>query len=416
MTSLALFRDILQRNRAGKGGGVTSVCSAHPLVLRALFRSARARDTVALVESTSNQVDQFGGYTGMRPVDFVKLVHEMADAEGFPRERILLGGDHLGPNTWRGEGAEAAMEKTRDLVRAYVTAGYRKIHLDASFVCSGDPTPLTNEIVAERAAEMAKVAESCWDDTPPLYVIGTEVPTPGGALDAEEMHVTRPADVQKTLAAFRDAFSRHGLDAAWERVVGLVVQPGVEFGDAMVEDYAGAPELSGAILDYPGMVYEAHSTDYQSPENLSRLVEDHFCILKVGPWLTWALREGLIALELIETELSPDEPSRFREVLTTAMKDGPRYWAQYYTGEQSQIDFKLIYSYSDRARYYLPRPDVTAAIDRLMRNLSAGIPEGLVSQHLPMQYRALRSGKLDPTPVNLLISRVCDVVDVYLDA
>lgn len=416
MKSLDLFGKTLESNRAGKGGVVASICSAHPVVLRALFRSARRRETFALIESTSNQVDQYGGYTGMLPADFVKMVHELADEERFPRERVLLGGDHLGPNTWRARGVAAAMIETRKLVEVYVRAGYRKIHLDASFVCSDDKAPLTDEIVAERAADMAAVAEANWEGTPPVYVIGTEVPTPGGVVEDEALHVTRPADVDRTLAAFREAFRRRGLDAAWERVTALVVQPGVEFGDGMVHDYVPAKALSEAILAYPGMVYEAHSTDYQTPANLARLVADHFCILKVGPWLTYAVREGLMALELMESELHPAAPSRFRETLTSVMKDDPKYWKSYYTGDAASIDYKLMFSYSDRARYYLGRPEVKAAIDRLMANLGPGIPEGLISQFLPAQYRSVRAGAFGATPSDLLIDRVAEVIDFYLDA
>ncbi|SFB77415.1 class II D-tagatose-bisphosphate aldolase, non-catalytic subunit [Tropicimonas isoalkanivorans] len=416
MTSLELYRDILEGNRAGKGGAVASICSAHPLVLRALFRSALSRDSVALVESTSNQVDQYGGYTGMTPADFAKLVFDIADDEGFPRDRVLLGGDHLGPNTWRAEGSGPAMEKTLKLVEAYVQAGYRKIHLDASFVCADDTAPLTDEIVSERAAQMCKVAEASCGDVPPVYIIGTEVPTPGGVVKDEEMHVTSPEDVKKTLAAFEAAFKRHGLEAAWERVTGLVVQPGVEFGDGLVEDYAGAPDLSKTILDYPGMVFEAHSTDYQTPENLSRLVADHFGILKVGPWLTYALREALMALELVERESMPEEPSEFRAALTRTMKDDPKHWKSYYTGTADEIAFKLIYSYSDRARYYLPQPAIRAAVETLFANLSGGVPEGLLSQFLPAQYRAYRAGKISAEPRDLAIARISDVIDFYLDA
>jgi len=416
MKSLELYRKTLERNRAGKGGVIASICSAHPLVLRALFRSARRRGTFALVESTSNQVDQYGGYTGLRPADFARLVYELADEEDFPRELVLLGGDHLGPNSWRGRGSIEAMAETRHLVESYVKAGYRKIHLDASFVCSDDKAPLTDEIVAERAADMAAVAEASFTGTPPVYVIGTEVPTPGGIVQEEALHVTRPVDVERTLAAFEAAFKRRGLDAAWDRVTGLVVQPGVEFGDGLVHDYVPVPALSGAILDHPGMVFEAHSTDYQSPANLARLVADHFCILKVGPWLTYALREALLALEMIEGEMRPAVPSRFRQVLATTMKADPRYWKAYYTGDAAEIDYKLVYSYSDRARYYLGRPEIKAAIDQLAANLGGGIPEALISQYLPREYRALRSGSLVPTPTDLMISHVADIVDLYLDA
>jgi len=93
--------EAIQRHKSGEQSGVTSVCSAHPLVIEAAIRQAVVDRTFALIEATSNQVDQFGGYTGMRPIDFRDLVLEIADRSGLPRDRVVLGGDHLGPNSWR---------------------------------------------------------------------------------------------------------------------------------------------------------------------------------------------------------------------------------------------------------------------------------------------------------------------------
>jgi D-tagatose-1,6-bisphosphate aldolase subunit GatZ/KbaZ len=416
MTALAEFTAGLDRNRSGKGGVAVSICSAHPLVLRALFRSAKQYDTFALVESTSNQVDQYGGYTGMRPADFVRLVHDLAEDEGFPKERVLLGGDHLGPNTWRAKPAADAMTETMRLVEAYVKAGYRKIHLDASFVCAGDPTPLTDEIVAARSAEMAKVCEAASDGARPIYVVGTEVPTPGGVYADEAMHITTPADVEQTLSVFRDTFRRNGLQSAWERVVGIVVQPGVEFGDGQVHDFRPVPELASTILQHPGMIFEAHSTDYQTPANLQRLVASHFFILKVGPWLTYALREGAFLLELVERELRPAAPSNLRATIMTVMKQDPKYWSKYYTGTPAEVDFKLAFSYSDRSRYYLGRKEIEASFNRLFANLASQIPETLLSQYLPAQYAAVREGSLGNAPRDLVIDRIRNVIDLYLRA
>jgi D-tagatose-1,6-bisphosphate aldolase subunit GatZ/KbaZ len=414
--ALEQFSAELGRNRAGRGGVAMSVCSAHPLVLRAMFRASRRRDAIALVESTSNQVDQYGGYTGMLPADFVRLVRQVAEDERFPADRILLGGDHLGPNTWRTRPAEEAMAESAGLVTAYVKAGYRKIHLDASFACADDRGPLTDEIVAERCARMAAACEAACDGAPPVYVVGTEVPVPGGTHEAEEMRVTSAADVERTLDVFQRTFRRKGLGAAWERVLALVVQPGVEFGDGQVHDFGGAPELARTILGHPGMVYEAHSTDYQSGRALRQLVEHHFFILKVGPWLTYVLREGLFLLELMERELSPRVPSRFRETLAQVMKADPKHWGRYYSGGEAEVEYKLAFSYSDRARYYLGRAEVVAAVDRLFQNLSPRVPEGLVSQYMPQQYFRLRAGEVEPTPRELVVERVCDVMDLYLRA
>src|SRR5262249_3190116 len=156
----------------------------------------------------------------------------------------------------------------------------------------------------------------------PVYVIGTEVPAPGGS-GAEEagLRPTSPEDVDRTLDISRAAFERAGLSDAWERVIAVVVQPGVEFGDFAVHPYdrTQARSLSKAIAARAPWMYEAHSTDYQRPGALCHLVEDRFAILKVGPWLTFACREALFALEDVARDLHAVDSSspviRLRETL-----------------------------------------------------------------------------------------------------
>ncbi len=415
MSAQEEFLVALQRNRTDGSGVAVSVCSAHPDVLRALFRTARDRDQFALVESTSNQVDQYGGYTGMKPADFVAMVRSLADREGFPKERILLGGDHLGPNRWQKGPAEKAMSEAETLMAAYVDAGYEKIHLDASFVCADDIAPLSDVVVANRCVRLAKICEAHISAKPPVYIIGTEVPTPGGAVEEEGMHPTSPADAERTLQVFESTFLDAGLKDAWSRVVGLVVQPGVEFSDDAVENYPGDQGLKDVIRGHDGMVFEAHSTDYQSPANLRRLVENHFYILKVGPWLTFALRESLLALEAAEREANPARPSNFRAVLTETMRAEPDYWKSYYAGNAAAVSYKLIFSYSDRARYYLGHPRVAEAHKRLLGNLSGGVPDAVISQYLPECYESVRSGASN-RPEDLSLGRIANVLAAYFDA
>lgn len=414
MSATSKFIELKNTNRQGRGGVAVSVCSAHPLVLRAALRSAKRHNTFALIESTSNQVDQYGGYTGMTPPQFVAMVNALANDENFPVSEILLGGDHLGPNSWRKEAGSAAMVQACQLVEQYVTAGYRKIHLDASFVCADDTLPLSPEVIVKRCVEMARAAERVADPNDmPIYVIGTEVPVPGGVTEDEDITVTTPDDVRATLAAFRSAFVDGGLEAAWARVTALVIQPGVEFGDAHVHDYSPSRELATTIEAFPDLVYEAHSTDYQSAENLNAMVRNHYYVLKVGPWLTFALREGLFSLEMMEKELSPTQPSNFRQTLLDTMRRDPGYWKSYYTGTPDEIERKLSFSYSDRARYYLGHPDVRRAQEVLFANLADRLSDGLLSQYMPFQYRAIRSGRLSATPQDLVIDRVCNILDLY---
>ncbi len=120
------MKDIITRHKSGEHIGICSVCSAHPLVIEAALRFDLSTNNKVLIEATSNQVNQFGGYTGMQPADFRDFVYNIARTVGFPAERIILGGDHLGPNCWQDEPAAVAMEKSIDLIKAYVAAGFRE--------------------------------------------------------------------------------------------------------------------------------------------------------------------------------------------------------------------------------------------------------------------------------------------------
>ncbi|MFF6852200.1 D-tagatose-bisphosphate aldolase, class II, non-catalytic subunit [Streptomyces antimycoticus] len=413
--------EVVRRQKAGQPQGITSVCSAHPLVIEAAVVQARESGGHVLVEATSNQVDQYGGYTGMRPADFCDLVYRIAAESGLPLDRVILGGDHLGPNRWQSLTPDEAMERADALVAAYVAADFTKIHLDCSFACAGDPVPLTDDVVAERAARLIRVAEETAGPERAeriRYVIGTEVPTPGGAHETLGALVpTTPEAARTTLEQHRKAFARHGIDEVWKRVMALVVQPAVEFDHLQVVDYRRelTEELRKVLDDEPTMVYEAHSTDYQTAEALTALVEDHWAVLKVGPGLTFALREALFALAAIEDELVPAaERSRLAEVVEGRMLAEPATWEGYYPGGAAEQRLARRYSYSDRMRYYWPDPEIEKAQARLMDNLSAvDIPLPLLSAHLPLQYARVRHGELAARPRDLAVDHVRDVLRDY---
>jgi D-tagatose-1,6-bisphosphate aldolase subunit GatZ/KbaZ len=405
--------------------GIYSICSAHPWVLGAAMQQAVNDGTPLLVESTSNQVDQYGGYTGMKPADFVRFAHLIAERIGLPRDHLILGGDHLGPNAWRSFPAEEAMQRAEALIDAYVCAGFTKIHLDTSMACGDDPERLSDSVVAQRAARLCAVAEGAAARTGlksrPVYVIGTEVPVPGGASETlNTVDVTRQHAALETVAVHRDAWRARNLDAVWDRVIALVVQPGVEFDHTKVIDYqpALATGLSQVLTQLPGMVFEAHSTDYQTPESLRALVRDGFAILKVGPGVTFALREALYALADIEAELLPAaKRADLRAVVEAAMLRKPANWDKYYHGDEAQRRLLRTYSYSDRVRYYWADPEVDAAAQRLLRNLAGTtIPENLLSRYLPAQYWALRRGGIDGSPVSIVQSKVREVIEHYAAA
>ncbi len=419
-----VIQDIVIDNKSGKGTGIYSVCSANEFVLRASVNFAKKNNSALLIEATSNQVDQYGGYTGFTPEDFAGYVNRIAKEFDFPQEKLILGGDHLGPNRWQKEDEESAMQKAEVQIRNYVEAGFTKIHLDASMSLGNERTKpnglLEAETVATRTARLCKVAEQAATEKniKPVYVIGTDVPAPGGAKETEDdIRITPPEELEETINVTKEKFYQNGLEAAWERVVAVVVQPGVEFSDAKVFDYDKnkAAELVETILRYDGIAFEAHSTDYQKAGNLREMTRDFFAVLKVGPWLTFALREALIALELIERELIPaGSHSNLRGIIDETMSKNPEHWIKHYRGSEREKRIARIYSYSDRIRYYWTNSDVSGAVSKLIGNLSGiEIPLTLLSQFLPNQYGEIRDGKISNDVEEIIFSKIEEVLSIY---
>ena len=362
------LRDIIARNRSGAPVAIPSVCSAHPDVLRASLTLAETLDRPLVIEATSNQVNQDGGYTGMTPSDFVARVEQIARESGVARERITFGGDHLGPQAWRDRSAEAAMAKAEAMVAAYVAAGFEKIHLDCSEGCAGEPAQLGDAETAERSALLAEVCLA-QGTAAPLFVVGTEVPPPGGARGAEEAEIapTRPDAARATLDAHIDRF---GNMAA--HIGALVVQPGVEFGPETVHHLpeTGGEALAAVLKDYPGLCFEAHSTDYQRPAAYHRLAALGFAFQKVGPALTHALRAALYRIDA----LRPD-PGGLRRAMEQLMLADPSHWRGHYHGDAAQQEHLRHASLADRIRYYWPDPAARQAVAELRRDAEFHIPE-----------------------------------------
>ena len=424
--------ELLCANKQGQSKGIYAVCSAHPMVLRAAIQQAKADQSLLLIEATANQVNQDGGYTGMQPADFIAFVKELAAEQGLSANQLCFGGDHLGPVCWTALPAAVAMAKAETLIAAFVRAGFHKIHLDTSMPCADDPKPLPDALIAGRAARLCQVAEqtaASMAATASLpvpaqlcYVIGTEVPAPGGVSSLEQhLEPTPVANVAATIAVHQQAFAALGLgDDVWQKVIAVVVQPGVEFDNTQVHafDAVASKQLADFIAKDPKLVFEAHSTDYQPQSRYQQLVQQHFAILKVGPQLTFALREALFALCYIEQQLVPvEQQSHLIAVCERVMQLQPGYWQKFYPGNVLEQQLLRQYSYSDRIRYYWQQPALQQAVSRLIANLSQGqIPLPLLSQFMPQQYQAVLNGQLTAEPQTLVQHHIRLVLQMYAGA
>jgi Predicted tagatose 6-phosphate kinase len=424
------LKNIVGLDNTYKRRGICSICSANEFVIKAAMRNACKKGEYVLIEATANQVNQYGGYTGMQPADFSDFVYSLAKEEGFPNDKLLLGGDHLGPLVWKNEKSENAMGKAVELIESYVAAGFTKIHIDTSMRLGDDSNDaaLDDNVIAQRGAVLCKAAEKAYDVLTskesncfhPVYVIGSEVPIPGGTQDNEELRVTRPSDFINTVRHFKEAFMELGLEHTWENVIAVVVQPGVEFGDSTIHEYnhVNAEYLCNSLKEFPGLVFEGHSTDYQTRDSLKEMVCDGIAILKVGPALTYSLREALFLLNHMEYELFGSRQgfklSNFTETLEKAMLENPENWEKYYHGSEEEKSFARKYSLSDRCRYYLSVPSVKESISTLLFNLkNVDLNLSLLSQYFPVQYHKIREGKLKKDPEELLIDKVMETIADY---
>ncbi len=421
------IQEMMEQRRQGKKCGIPSYCTANPLALEIILKRAKQLQMPVLIEATANQVNQYGGYTGMLPKDFYEMIQKMAGEIGVPEELIILGGDHLGPLTWQNLPEKEAMEKSVELVYQYAKAGFTKIHLDTSMKVADDPEGLlSTETIARRGAELYKASMKGYEERKaevpdamrPVFIIGSEVPIPGGAQEAEDsLSVTNPEAFQDTVATYKHIFEEAGVKEGWKDVVAVVVQPGVEFGDDQVflYDHDAATALCSALEKYPEVCFEGHSTDYQSAECLKNMVNDGIAILKVGPALTYGLREALFALSFMEKELVPeDKRADFIETLEKVMLAEPGNWQKHYHGDDKQLALARKYSFSDRARYYIGQPEVTKAIDKLFDNLrNYPIPMNMLHQYMPVSYTKVRDGILTLDPKELALDGVANFMLDY---
>ena len=408
------------------GMGLVCVCTASPAVIRAALHAAKYYETfgtqerLVSIEATCNQINPTTGYSGLTPKGFASLVGRIAGDVGLSRDKYILGGDHLGPYPWRNLKASDAMRHAKNLVGSFALAGYDKIHVDPSMRCAGDPDPLPIELIAQRAATLIAYAEDNVVGLPqkPRYVIGAEVPIPGGGHSKQHVRVSAASDIRHSIDAHYEALKKLGLEDVWKRVVATVVEPGVEFGDDWVVHFN---ELAPAVkrLSSPptgegfvGLRCEVHSTDYQTPQGLKDLVGNGFQILKVGPELTYELRRILYRLDFIwDAIYAPLYRQPLPAMMADAMKDNPTWLNGAYPLDK---DFwKAHVGLTDRVRYYWNDPAILARTQALQA--MKDIPINLVRDVLPELEPKVRDA-VSITGAGLVQAGLGLALDPYMEA
>jgi len=216
VTAHYALRMIVEGNRRGEQIGIPSWCTAHPLTLRAILEAHRYDDEPILIEASGDQVNQFGGSSGLTPATLRMLVENIADETDVDPRRIILGGHQLGPGPWKNRSASVASELSRDMVKAHVEAGFTKLHFDASAADGGD-TKASEQTEAERIAGLCAVAEGSRAKGATMACVLEAKPRRQERGQGRETHphdglsVTRPDDVVRCVDLHRSAFETQGI-------------------------------------------------------------------------------------------------------------------------------------------------------------------------------------------------------------
>ena len=312
------------------------------------------------------------------------------------------------------------------MIAEYVSAGFRKIHLDCSMSCADDPPVLSDDGGRSAHGGAVRAGGGCLADVRRRAAASTWSARKSRCRAAPRKPCTSSPSRRRRQRAppsprMRRRLPRPALGSAWERVIGLVVQPGVEFDHDRVIDYRPdkARALSDCIRQLPHLVFEAHSTDYQTPRLFGRPGARSLRHSQGGTGAD--LRAARGGLGARSHRAASGAANR------TARTCGPLSWApcgpirptgaSTTTARASGLELQLEYSLSDRIRYYWPVGSVVAALERLRAAFEDGTaPLALISQYLPGAYDAVRAGEIAARVPDLVVHHVRQVLARYSQA
>ncbi|MFL2882670.1 MAG: class II D-tagatose-bisphosphate aldolase non-catalytic subunit [Pelagibacteraceae bacterium] len=333
-------KNILKKN-------LPSFCTSNFDVLKIIMLFSKFNNLPILIESTSNQVNQNGGYTGLTPSKFAKKVYSLSSSLKLNKKKILLGGDHLGPLPWKNLSKKKALANAKILVKNCLKAKYKKIHIDTAIICKDEKKITRADIISRCKLILNNIKDKELKNT--FLVVGTEVPFAGGGQNSKIVP-TKISSIKEEYDQYKILFDNRKLIK--NKKFSMVIEPGIEFFHNKVKrtnlkDFKKKLNFSKKNK----FSYEAHSSDYQKEKDLRKLVKNNFQFLKVGPELTYFFSKSIFAMENIEKKLFK-RVSNLKYKFDKVMKNNKKYWKLYYRGKPAKIEYLKFNSYLDRIRYY----------------------------------------------------------------
>ena len=338
-----------------------SFCSSNFDVLKSIMIFAKYQNFPVLIESTSNQVNQYGGYSGLKPFQFEKKIRRLAKFIKLNNKSLMIGGDHLGPLPWKDLDEATAMKNSKKLVKDCLKAKYEKIHIDTAIICRGEKK-IDRHTVIQRCDEILSVfSKKDFDNV--FLVIGTEVPFAGGG------HAIKSSPT--TFESIKEEIDLYSTILKKKKKFALVIEPGIGFGNFSV--IQAKLKNFGKRLIFSkknNFVYEAHSSDYQKISSLKKLVKNNFKFLKIGPELTYFYAKSIFKMEEFEKKSYKNNFSNIKNIILKEMKNNNSYWIDYYKAKKKKLDNLKFNSYLDRLRYYWSSKNILNSKKKLFININ----------------------------------------------
>ena len=359
-----------------------AACPNSLSVIKASFRAAKRNNAPIYFATTLNQVDTDGGYTGMTPAEFTKVLAREAAAVHYTGPYVLAI-DHGGPwlkdkqNTERWE-TERAMNAVKASFEAAIAAGFDLIHVDPTvdiFLPKGEIIDI--HVVAQRTVELILHAETfrkAHGIAPISYEVGTE-----------EVHgcLADEATFDNFLIGLKNGLAEVGLSDVWPCfIVGKV---GTDL-DTAIFDPEVARNLTSKVRPH-GSWIKGHYTDGVS--NPEEYPLSGMGAANVGPEFTISEYEALEELEAKEVEYYNAGRvamlSHITEVLTRLVYESNR-WKKWLLESEKGVDFYEIdperraWLVKTGCRYIWQKPEALVARNTLNENLKrVGMdPENIV--------------------------------------
>ena len=310
-----------------------------------------------LIETTSNQINQYGGYTNLRPKQFLKKINIIAKDLKY-KKKIIFGADHLGPLPWKDFEKNKAIKKGKKLFREVVKAGYKKIHIDTGMKLKNDKF-LTKQKIFNRCKSIFDTMNSKSIKNI-FFVFGTEVPTAGGE-NKYDLKNTNINSIKNDIAYYKKL----------RKNFSLVIEPGLGFTNQKIHKLKMTSCLQKKKISHKkDFTYEAHSCDYQDLSSLKKLLKNNFKFLKVGPELTFNYMNAILKMERIEKLYLKSKLSKIKKIFSREMDINKTFWKNYYFGNKKKIEYLKFNSYLDRSRYYWNKKKVISSLKILEKNIN----------------------------------------------